>query len=57
MNERPRPLGELRPELPLAIDRVIQRALAKESAERPSAVELGRSFAAALSHEEPIVLG
>ncbi len=56
LNERPVSLCELRPELPPAVDRVVLEALAKNSADRPSAASLAERFAAALSHEEPIVL-
>ena len=56
MNEQPRPLSELRPELPPAIERVVLEALAKTSSERPTVSSLAARFDAALSHEEPIVL-
>ncbi|MEM7350273.1 MAG: protein kinase [Acidobacteriota bacterium] len=57
LNEPPRSLAEVRPELPQGIEAVIARALAKDSADRPSAADLAQRFQAALQHEEPIVLG
>ncbi len=57
MNEVPKSLCELRPEIPKAIEAVVVEALAKQSAERPSAAALASRFDRALRHEETILPG
>ncbi|HWQ31493.1 MAG TPA: SUMF1/EgtB/PvdO family nonheme iron enzyme [Blastocatellia bacterium] len=49
VTEMPRPLAQVRPEIPQPVERVVMRALAKEPDERQqSAMELAREFEAAL---------
>ena len=55
---RPLPaVGDIRPDLPAALDKVLQRATAKDPAERyPDAVALASAFRAALrAHPAPVV--
>jgi serine/threonine protein kinase len=49
MTEEPRPLGEMVPEAPAEITRLVARALAKNPDERPTAREFGLELSAAVS--------
>ena len=57
VNERPRPLSELNPRVPPAVEAVVLQALAKDPCRRPTAARLGRRFAAALGRETPALFG
>ncbi len=54
MDESPVPPSELRPELPPAVEQLVLEALAKDSAERPSATDLAARFQAASSHGQTL---
>lgn len=51
MNETPRPLRELNPELSPELDAIVMRTLDKDMMQRPSATELMRAYAAELGLE------
>ena len=53
LTETPRPLRELRPELPAEVEEIVLSALAKDWQHRPQAAALGRRLAAALSMQVP----
>jgi serine/threonine protein kinase len=53
LTEMPRPLRELRPEVPAEVEEIVLSALAKDWQDRPQAAVLGRRIAAALSMQVP----
>jgi serine/threonine protein kinase len=57
LNQAPRPLGELRPDLPPAVERMVMRALDKESRRRPTMAELASELSAAAWPDAPTGLG
>jgi len=56
MNEPPRPLLELCPELPAALGELVGETLAKDAEERPTAAELARRLASILELDLPPIL-
>lgn len=56
MNETPKSICELRPEVPLAIEELVLDALSKKRDQRPSVDELARRFDEALQEVEPLAL-
>ena len=57
LSESPRPLREVAPELPGAVEEVVLQALEKKPQKRPSAHELSRRFVAALERDEAAPTG
>ena len=53
LTEEPRPLRDLRPEVPADLDELVLTTLAKDWQNRPQAAALGRRIAATLSLEVP----
>jgi serine/threonine protein kinase len=56
MNEPPRPLLELCPELPAALGELVDETLAKDAEARPTAAELARRLASILELDLPPIL-
>jgi DNA-binding response OmpR family regulator len=53
LTQEPRPLREIEPSVPAAVEEVVLSALAKDWQERPHAAHLGRRLASALALEVP----